>query len=676
MENQTCEKICGYPFWHAEIDCDGNVSCCCPDYTDFYFFGNIFKQKFEDIWFGEKWQNFRKKVMNCDYEHCNLNMCMGLDDYQFKSKNNKQLIPPPPGSPASPKYLTLSLDTLCNVKCIFCRDKQIPLAKEDSDRIIGMIDDYFIPMLENTEKVTLDGAGELFASKFCKIFISKATAKYPKLKFDILTNGLLCNEKTLKKFGLLDRIDTITVSTHATTEETYNKIVKGSDFKKVQKNLRYISSLKRSGKVREFALTFVVTSLNYQELPDFIEQAIMLDAYPNIWPIRPFNDCKVCHDIEKYDITKKSHPEHQKFLEILKDPNFRKYHTYANGQIDTLLEEDLPKYVCKYPFQYAEIHPSGEIACCCSSYTDDYFFGNIFKHSFDEIWNGNKAKYFRRDILKQKYSNCHLNMCSGIDTEQYINIDEVSENAPYPKIVNFSVDDTCNVKCRMCRDKIRTPSAGKRKKLAKMVDTTFIPMLKNAELLQLNGEGELFASSICLDFIKKAAETYPDLKFELITNGQLCSRYNLKKLNITDRIERITISLHASTKTTYERVVRGGKFERVMKNIEYLNSLHKRGKIGDFSLAYVISSVNYKDLKGFVKLVNKLKIVGQLRELMDWGDVSRMCRNFDQYNIVDKNHPKHEDFVKLLNDPIFDSEYCMMNDIIRSVQKEFNETQL
>ncbi len=95
MENQTCEKICGYPFWHAEIDCDGNVSCCCPDYTDFYFFGNIFKQKFEDIWFGEKWQNFRKKVMNCDYEHCNLDMCMGLDDYQFKSKNNKQLIPPP-----------------------------------------------------------------------------------------------------------------------------------------------------------------------------------------------------------------------------------------------------------------------------------------------------------------------------------------------------------------------------------------------------------------------------------------------------------------------------------------------------------------------------------------------------------------------------------------------------
>lgn len=668
-EKKRMKKICGYPFWHAEIDCDGNVSCCCPDYTGFYFFGNIFEQKFEDIWFGKKWQDFREKVMNCDYEHCNLQMCMGLDDTQFRSLKNP---PEMPKAPASPKYLTLSLDTICNVKCIFCRDWQLPLPKKDSDRIIGMIDDYFIPMLQNTEKVTLNGAGEVFASKFCKLLIQKATAKYPNLKFDIFTNGLLCNAKTLKEFGLPGRIDTITVSTHATTEKTYNKIIKGSDFNKVCENLKYISSLKREGKIREFALTFVVTSLNYQELPDFVEQAMMLDAYPNIWPVRPFNDCEVCHNIEKYDITKKTHPKYKKFIEVLKNPIFRKYHTYTNGQINDLLEDDLPKQVCKYPFQYAEIHPSGDIACCCSSYTDDYFFGNIFKHSFDEIWNGRKARSFRKDILKQKYSSCHLDMCSGIDTEQYIDEKEVSEISPYPKIVNFSVDDTCNVKCVMCRDENRAPGLSKRIELEKMVDTTFVPMLKNAELLQLNGEGELFASSICKEFVRKAATTYPNLKFELITNGQLCTQDNLEDLNITDRIERITISLHASTKETYEKIVRGGKFERVMKNIEYLNSLHKSGKIGDFSLAYVISSLNYKDLIGFAKLVNKLKIVGQLREFMDWGDASEMCRNFSKYNIVDENHPEHKDFVELLNNPIFDSEYIMMNDVIRNVQKEID----
>lgn len=526
-------------------------------------------------------------------------------------------------------------------------------------------------MLQGTEILTLNGAGELFASKFCKLLIKKSTAKYQNLKFDVFTNGLLCDEKTLEKFNLTDRINMITVSIHAASEGVYNKIIKGSDFNKVIKNCKYISELKKQKKIKDFALTFVVTSLNYEELPNFIELAVSLEAYPNIWPVRPFNDCKVCHEIEKYDITKKSHPEHKKFLEILKNPIFKKYHTLANGQITNLLEESMPnKKICKYPFQYAEVHPSGDIACCCSSYTDDYFFGNIFKQNFDEIWNGNKAKEFRKDILNGKYSFCHLDMCRGIDSEQFIDIKDTSETAEYPKIVNFSIDETCNVKCVMCRDKAKSPSPEKKQKLMEMIDTTFIPMLKNADLLQINGEGEIFASSICKEFIKKASELYPKLKFEIITNGQLCNKQNLEKLNITDRIERITISLHASTKETYEKIVRGGSFERVMKNIEYLNSLFKAGKIGDFSLAYVISSLNYKDLPGFVKLVDKLKIIGQLREFMDWGDASNMCKDFTKYNIVDRQHPEHKNFVKILNNPIFNSEYCLMNDVIRNVQKE------
>lgn len=329
--------------------------------------------------------------------------------------------------------------------------------------------------------------------------------------------------------------------------------------------------------------------------------------------------------------------------------------------------------VCKYPFQYVEIHPSGNIACCCSSFTDDYFFGNIFKNSFDEIWNGKKAKKFRKDIIEKKYSYCHLDMCSGIDTEQYIDIKEVNEDAPYPKIVNFSVDETCNVRCVMCRDTKRCPSPTKRKKLMEMIDTTFIPMLKNAELLQLNGEGEIFASSICKEFIKKSSEIYPNLKYEIITNGQLCNQKNLEELNITDKIERITISIHASSKETYEKIVRDGKYETVMQNIEFLNKLHKSGKIEDFSLAYVISSMNYKDLPNFIKLINKLEISGQLREFMDWGDSSIMCQNFDKYNIVSKNHPEHNDFVQLLNDPIFNSQFCFMNDVIRNVQREYKK---
>lgn len=328
------------------------------------------------------------------------------------------------------------------------------------------------------------------------------------------------------------------------------------------------------------------------------------------------------------------------------------------------------KKICKYPFSYIEIHPKGTVACCCSSYTDDYFFGNVFKESFEEIWNGKKAQKFRQDILDGKYSFCHLDMCSGIDTCKYMSKKDAKMEMPYPKIVNFSIDETCNVKCVMCRDRIKATNKTRLAKLEKLLDTTFIPMLKNAELLQMNGEGEVFASSLCKKFIKMAAETYPNLKFELITNGQLCTKENLEALKITDRIERITFSVHGSTKETYEKVMRGGKFEVMLKNLKYLNSLRKKGKLENLSMTYVISSMNYKDLPGFVKLAEELGISAQLREFMNWGEASQMNIDFDKYDIINKNHPEHKAFCELLKQPIFKSELCLMDDVIRKCSLE------
>ena len=335
MDNQVKNKICIYPFWHAEIDVDGNVSCCCPDFTDFYFLGNIFEEdNFKNIWNGEKWNNFREDIKNGKYTKCKLEMCYGLDDTQFVDIKNI-----PKRNLKTPKFVTLSMDPACNVKCIFCRDKKHFLNKEETDRLIKKIDNFFIPMLKNTEIITLNGAGEVFSSKFCKTLIEKATEKYPKIKFDIFTNGLLCNEKILKLFNLLNRLNAVTVSLHATTKKTYNSIIQGSDFNKVISNIEYLSQMKKDKKIENLALTFVVTSLNYQELPAFVELAAKYNAYPNIWPVRPYNECDFCHNIDKYDITKKNHPKHKDFLEVLKNPIFKKHHILINGQITNLFEE-------------------------------------------------------------------------------------------------------------------------------------------------------------------------------------------------------------------------------------------------------------------------------------------------------------------------------------------------
>ncbi len=335
------------------------------------------------------------------------------------------------------------------------------------------------------------------------------------------------------------------------------------------------------------------------------------------------------------------------------------------------MKDTKTKKICKYPFSYVELNKYGNLSCCCSAYTDDYFWGNIYRKPFEEIWNGKKAQAFRQDIMDGKYTRCIFDRCLGIDENHDMDYKKASLIAEYPETVNLSLDDTCNCHCVICRDKRKVLTKAKAEKLEKMIDTTFIPMLKNAKLLQMNGEGEVFASNFCKKLIKKAAHTYPKLKFELITNGTLCNERNLKELGITDRIFGITVSLHAATKETYEKFVRGAKFETTMKNIKYLNKLFKEGYFKELSLAYVITPANFRELPQFIELLNELEICGQLLEFRDWGEASEMNRNFKENDILDPNHPDYEEFAELLNNPVFNSKFCQMNDVIRNVQGKY-----
>ena len=331
----------------------------------------------------------------------------------------------------------------------------------------------------------------------------------------------------------------------------------------------------------------------------------------------------------------------------------------------------MKKSICKYPFSYIEINLRGDICCCCPAFTNDYYWGNIFEQTFDEIWNGKIAQDFRQDIIDGKYTHCLFDRCMGIDANHDMPLSKASLIAKYPKTVNISLDDTCNCHCVICRDKRRTMTKTKAAKLDEMIDTTFIPLLKNATLLQMNGEGELFASNFCKKLIKIAAEKYPKLRFKLITNGTLCNEKNLKELGIIDRIMGVTVSMHAATKETYEKFVRGAKYEKTMDNIKFLNSLFKKGIFKELSLAYVITPLNFRELPDFIKIINELEICGQLLEFRDWGEASEMNRNFKENDILDVNHPDHWEFVKVLQDPIFDSKFCQMNDVIRGVKNEY-----
>lgn len=324
--------------------------------------------------------------------------------------------------------------------------------------------------------------------------------------------------------------------------------------------------------------------------------------------------------------------------------------------------------ICMAPFTEVEIDEEGNINCCCMQYTNSYFFGNIFEQSFDEVWNGEKAKAFRQDVTDGKYTFCKREICNfGRIKPSY---EKPDINAPYPKYVTIAYDRTCNLKCITCRDHIiRNPKLSA-EELNKNIEKYYLPICKNADELVLNSIGECLISRHSRTLIKKMAETYPNLKFNIMTNGVVCNELVLKNLGLTGKLSTVQVSIHAATKETYNKIARTGNFDCVMKNLIWLSNELRKGNIYCVIMNFVVHSENYKEMAQFVELAKELDILVSFWEFQKWSDTTEMFRNYEKYAVFDRKHPQFRDLLKVLTNPVFDYEKCLFNNLFKKLRQE------
>ena len=208
---------------------------------------------------------------------------------------------------------------------------------------------------------------------------------------------------------------------------------------------------------------------------------------------------------------------------------------------------------CQFPFTVAEICPGGDVYTCCPVFTSSYSLGNIYQDSFEAIWNGERAKHLRRLLLNKDFTLCDLSKC--IYYQEPKDLSQYTEIAPYPTKVIFDHDTECNCKCITCRDTLCSNSREELAELDSKIETHLLPMLQKAHIAYLAGNGDPFASRHYRKLIQRAAETYPSLRFDLHTNGLLCSRKQIQELGILDRLNYIGMSIHACTPETYAKVI-------------------------------------------------------------------------------------------------------------------------
>ena len=271
---------------------NGDVYPCCPGWLKDdtnpagYDFGNLYTDKWEDIWNGEKAQEFRKSILDGSFKYCNENLCPHLQNVH--SKPNVGSIE---GAPAvrkmkdiellykekgeyhrdiienqltklklAPDVMKMDYDRSCNLSCPSCRIELItPRGKEFE--LIEKIQNSVIKVIqEGTRKLYITGTGDPFGSATLRKFLLNFKKKdFPSVKtIRLHTNGVKWTKEIWNKMSDLHGLVTdAEVSIDAATKNTYGKVRRGGDWDQLMKNLKFIPK-----EVPWFGMSMVVQDTN------------------------------------------------------------------------------------------------------------------------------------------------------------------------------------------------------------------------------------------------------------------------------------------------------------------------------------------------------------------------------------------------------------------------------
>jgi hypothetical protein len=226
--------------------------------------------------------------------------------------------------------------------------------------------------------------------------------------------------------------------------------------------------------------------------------------------------------------------------------------------------------------------------------------GNLHKNSLEEIFHSDMAYHLRDSIDDGSYRYCNEKQCTWIikgDVRNY------QETAPKIKTIRLAIDDSCNLSCPSCRKLVILLKRGKmlsmRLELADKVNEYLTK--HNDVTVHIGSDGDPFASLVYRHFMR----TVPDndtLRFNLQTNGLLMKKMFGRLDKILTRIDVLNISNDGATKQTYELLRRGGQFEKLLENLEFIKDYHEQFRI---RFHMVVQKSNWHEMSKMLELADQ-----------------------------------------------------------------------
>jgi MoaA/NifB/PqqE/SkfB family radical SAM enzyme len=269
----------------------------------------------------------KRSILDKSYRLCNSIVCHELQDnilFNKKTsqfKENKEKL-----EKLKLKEILMQVDESCNLQCPTCRNDIIIHKNNQKTKkleiILDRLQKYIFEEANDLIYLRIVGNGELFASHtMLPWFLKFDFKKYPNIRFDLHTNATLLSRHENYLLSIADKIRRIEVSTDAGTKETYSIVRKNGDWNDLLKGYSTIQKLRNVNNNISLSSSFVVSSLNYNDIEEFIKFADSQNAKIIFYKVVRWN-----MDDEKFkklNIFSSQHDEYNAFQKIIHNINFK-----------------------------------------------------------------------------------------------------------------------------------------------------------------------------------------------------------------------------------------------------------------------------------------------------------------------------------------------------------------
>jgi len=276
------------------------------------------------------------------------------------------------------------------------------MGKLDLENFKALMDDIGKYILQ----VQLWNQGEPFINKSFLEFVRYAKEKG--VMTQTSTNGHFIRSDSEAEAVIKSGLDLLIFSMDGTNQKTYEKYRVGGNFQLVMETLERIASARKrlNSDTPLIELQFLIFKHNQNEIDEII--AISKKLKINRLSFK----------------TAQIYSNKQAEVFLPENETFRRYAQQGN---EFVLKGEIKNW-CKRLWLNPAVNWDGSFSPCCFDKDADYIYGNLFNEnkSFRSVWNGKKARQFRRQILSDRKSIGMCTNCSEGLPEPYTKIVEIS----------------------------------------------------------------------------------------------------------------------------------------------------------------------------------------------------------------------------------------------------------